>query len=73
MATASLFKEVFAKTGPLSQYLQSVNMDYAKALALIDSAIASLEGMRSAPQDISVQVRTIFSRLRERIAHPCDI
>ena len=51
MATA-LFKEVFAKTGPLSRYLQSVNMDYAKALALIDSVIASLEGMRSAPQDI---------------------
>eukprot|EP00731_Ephydatia_muelleri_P011473 Em0006g367a len=44
--------EVFAKTGPLSRYLQSVNMDYAKALALIDSVIASLEGMRSAPQDI---------------------
>ena len=29
MATA-LFKEVFAKTGPLSRYLQSVNMDYMR-------------------------------------------
>ena len=37
MATAFLFNEVFAKTGPLSRYLQSVNMNYAKALALIDS------------------------------------
>eukprot|EP00731_Ephydatia_muelleri_P009698 Em0005g284a len=45
-------KEIFAKTGPLSRYLQSVNMDYAKALAMIDSVIASLERMRSAPQDI---------------------
>eukprot|EP00731_Ephydatia_muelleri_P008223 Em0004g561a len=35
-----------------SQKLQSVNMDYAKALAMIDSVIASLERMRSAPQDI---------------------
>ena len=52
MATTFLFKEVFAKTGPLSRYLQSVNMDYAKALALIDSVIASLEGIRSAPPDI---------------------
>ena len=52
MATAFLFQEIFAKTGPLSRYLQSVNMDYAKALAMIDSVIASLERMRSAPQDI---------------------
>ena len=43
MATAFLFKEVFAKTGPLSRYLQSANMHYAKALALIDSIIASLD------------------------------
>ena len=49
LATAFLFKEVFEKTGPLSRYLQSVNIDYSKALALIDSAITSLEGMRSAP------------------------
>eukprot|EP00731_Ephydatia_muelleri_P033572 Em0032g34a len=34
------------------RYLQSVNTDYEKALALIDSVIASQEGMRSAPQDI---------------------
>ena len=52
LATAFLFQEIFAKTGPLSRYLQSVNMDYAKALAMIDSVIASLERMRSAPQDI---------------------
>ena len=60
MVTAFLFKEVFAKTGPLSWYLQSVNMGYAKALALIHSIIASLEGMRSAPQDIiSIMERSV--------------
>ena len=60
MATAFLFNEIFAKTGPLSRYLQSVNMDYAKALALIDSVIASLEGMRSVPQDIiSIMERSV--------------
>ena len=52
LASAFLFKEVFEKTGPLRRYLQSVTIDYSKALALIDSVITSLEGMRSAPQDI---------------------
>ena len=37
-----------------------IYMDYAKALALIDSVIASLEGMRSVPQDIiSIMERSV--------------
>lgn len=34
MATAYLFREIFVITGPLSRYLQNVNVDLGKALAM---------------------------------------
>ena len=37
MATAYLFHEFFMITAPLSRYLQNVNVDLGKALAMVDS------------------------------------
>ena len=46
MATMYLFQEIFVVTGPLSRYLQTVNMDICIALAMVQSAIDSLEKKR---------------------------
>ena len=51
MATAFLFREIFAVTGPLSRYLQTVDIDFSKAVPMIDSAITSLQKMRDMPDD----------------------
>ena len=42
VATAYLFREIFAITGPLSRYLQSIDADLGKATSMIDSAICIL-------------------------------
>ena len=39
IASAYLFREVFAITGPLSRILQSVNIDFGKTLNLLDAAL----------------------------------
>ena len=46
MATMYLFQEIFVVTGPLSRYLQTVNM-YLNALAMVQSAIDSLRNCAS--------------------------
>lgn len=46
LATAYLFKRIFEVTGPLSRYLQAVDMDLSKAFAMVDTAISSLQEMR---------------------------
>ena len=51
MATTYLFQEIFVVTGPLSCYLQTVNMDICNALVMVQSAIDSLEKMRNSPND----------------------
>ena len=45
MASAFLFKEIFSFTGPLSRILQGVNIDFGKALVLLDEALANLEAL----------------------------
>jgi hypothetical protein len=52
LATAYLFREIFAITGPLSRYLQSVNVDLGKALGLFDTALSRLQRLRSDPDKI---------------------
>ena len=52
MATAYLFREIFVITGPLSRYLQSVNVDLAKALAMVDGCLSRLQRLRSDPDEI---------------------
>ena len=52
LATAYLFREIFAATGPLSQYLQGVDVDFGKALSMFDSTIAQLNKLRGEPDRI---------------------
>ena len=52
MATAFFFREIFAVTGPLSRYLQTVDIDFSNAVPMIDSAVTSLQKMRDMPDDI---------------------
>ena len=52
MATAYLFREIFVITGPLSRYLQSVNVDLGKALAMVDGCLSRLQTLRSDPDKI---------------------
>ena len=52
IATAYLFREIFVITGPLSRYLQSVEIDLGKALAMIDTSLSQLQRLRSNPDQI---------------------
>ena len=52
LATAMLFKEIFAFTGPLSRYLQSTAIDFGEALAMVDNTIVQLEKLRMHPEYI---------------------
>ena len=52
LATAYLFRNVFAITGPLSRYLQSVNVDLGKAMGMIDSALQQLQRLRDEPDKV---------------------
>ena len=49
MASAYLFREIFAMTGPLSRILQGVNNDFVKALNLLGAALEQLSKLRSDP------------------------
>ena len=52
MTTAFFFREIFAVTGPLSRYLQTVDIDFSNAVSMIDSAVTSLQKIRDMPDDI---------------------
>ena len=47
LASAYLFKEIFNITGPLSRTLQGVNIDFGKALILLDTALKQLEDLKA--------------------------
>ena len=49
LATAYFFREIFASTGPLSRYLQRVDVDFGKALGMVESAIDELNELRKEP------------------------
>ena len=59
-ATACLFREIFAITGPLSRYLQSINVDFGNALQMVHSAVFQLQEMRKIPDTIIEQAKTEF-------------
>eukprot|EP00794_Sanderia_malayensis_P010422 gene10422-11514_t len=61
VATAYLFREVFAITGPLSRYLQSVDIDFGKAISMIDSAVARLATLRGKPEKILESIEQDFN------------
>ena len=52
LATAYLFREIFASTGRLSRYLQRVDVDFGKALGMVESAIDELNELRKEPERI---------------------
>ena len=52
LATAYLFREIFASTGPLSRYLQRVDVEFGKALGMVESAIDELNELRKEPERI---------------------
>ena len=52
LATAYLFQEIFASTGPLSRYLQRVDVDLGKALGMVQSAIDELNELRKKPEQM---------------------
>ena len=70
MATAFLFREIFTVTGPLSRYLQTVDIDFSKAVPMIDSAITSLQKMRDMPDHIfRVMADDDFGDIEWRTTH----
>ena len=52
LATAYLFRETFASTGPLSRYLQRVDVDFERALGMVESAIDELNKLRKEPERV---------------------
>ena len=52
VATALLFTEIFQLTGPLSRYLQSVDLDFGKAISMVNDIIMQLENLRRRPEYI---------------------
>ena len=60
IASAYLFLEIFAMTDPLSRILQDVNIDFGKALNLVNAALEQLLKLISDPQKISHAVEENF-------------
>ena len=59
-ATARIFQEVFAVTGPLSNYLQSTDVDIGKANDLVDGCFTQLKDLCERPETIMKQVESCF-------------
>ena len=52
VATAYLFREIFAVTGPLSRYLQNGDVDFGKAIDMVGSSIENIEKMQDEAEKI---------------------
>ena len=61
IAGAYLFCEIFAITCPLSRILQSVNIDFGKALNLLDAALEQLTQLRDNPQSVIDAIEKDFA------------
>ena len=57
IATAILFKEIFVITGPLNTYLQSIDMDFGQANALVAGALDSIQRLRNDYSRVEEQVK----------------
>ena len=60
VARACLFREIFAVTGPLNRYFQSVDVHFGKAINMVDSSIGKIEKMRGEPEKILQIFETDF-------------
>ena len=65
MATAFLFRELFAVTGPVSRYLQTVDIDLSKAVPMINSSITSLQKMRNILNIFRLMADDVFGNRME--------
>ena len=63
LAAAFLFRAIFARTGPLSHYLQGIDVDFSKALSMTDCVISSLDEMRNGSFDILAKIDAAVSDL----------
>ena len=66
IASAYLFREIFAITGPLSRILQSVNIDFGKALNLLDATLEQLTQLRDNPQSVIDAVEKDFAEIERK-------
>ena len=71
VATACLFREIFAVTGPLSRYLQSVDVNFGKAIDMVDSSIEKIEKMRDEAEKILQIVETDFEGVHWKTTRIC--
>ena len=61
IATAYLFREIFATTGPLSRPLQAIEIDFGKAIQLLDGAMQQIQELRENPQRLIEVVERDFN------------
>jgi hypothetical protein len=61
LCTATMFREIFAVTGPLSRYLQSVDIDIIQALEMADMAAVQLNKLRESVELIVTAAHEINS------------
>ena len=63
IASAYIFREIFAITGPLIPILQSVNIGFGMALNLLDAALEQLTQLRDNPQSVIDAVEKDFAEI----------
>ena len=69
LATPLLFSEIFAITGPLSCYLQSIDNYLSRAMNMIDVSIASLEKIRNGSFDVIKNMDDTFKHIQSIQQH----
>lgn len=63
VASAYLFRKIFAMTGPLSRILLGVSIGFGMAFNLLDAALEQLSKLRSDPKKIIHAVEENFDRI----------
>lgn len=65
--TAMTFLQIFKVTTPLSDYLQTKNLDYAQAWRLVESAVSRLKAVRNGFDETLAAAKTFVSKFTEKI------
>ena len=68
-----LFREVFAMARPLSSILQGVNIDFGKALNLLDAALDQLSKLIGDTQNIIQAVEENFDGIKWEERDGCQV
>lgn len=67
-----IFLQIFKITTPLSDYLQTKNMDYAQAWRLVESAVLRLKALRNRFDETLGAAKTFVLKFTEKIEHSSD-